>query len=68
MTRWTAKAEREGTGQMEIVEEAPTYAEVVWLVTSGHEDTKGRPTRVRAGLYRYESPRGKFYTIQKESA
>ena len=64
-SKMTWKATNDG----KVVEAARTKADLMWLLTTTHEDVRGHATRTAvSGLYYYTSPRGKIYTIRREGA
>ena len=65
--RWTAEAET--WKGVEVVEEAKTLKGLMWLISTSHEDTDAHYKKTGInGVYYYESPGGKHYTIRRESA
>lgn len=59
---WTARVEGE------VVEQARTKGDLIWLLQCDHEDVRDRAVeKVKAGYYIYVSPRGNYtYHIRKE--
>ena len=65
---WTARAEGTEWQPREVLEQARTKGDLIWLLQCNHEDVRDRAVeKVKAGYYIYVSPRGDYtYHIRKE--
>ena len=62
--RWTAEAET--WRGVEIVEEAKTLKELMWILSTGHEDTDAHYEKSGTmGIYFYTAPRGEIYKLER---